>query len=455
MKRWMGTVALAAAIGVAAPNAYAASFTYHGALQDKGHAADGKYDMELTLYSQRDGGRVVAGPITVFGVQVTGGNFATPVDFGPMTSLTSQGWVDVRVRPAGETDFTALDARSAVAPEGTCPGAWALDGNAGIPSSSYIGTADNTEVYIKANGNTAAKFYPNSAVGLAYSDPVNGQYSTAIGYHAGTTFHGSTVIGGDDAFAAGIRDSGENQLIVATSHGVGINTGVAPDGHGLRDELTIAPSPLLPGSNADFSLMTGTDGYTGFHMESEPGGYFVFHGLYTTAGSVEYTNLLRVNYSHPGGHAYFSFNGNSDNGPISVGNAGDGFGNGAYVSAGGVWTNASSKSFKENFGKIDVSAVLDKLVALPIQTWFYKSAHAEGPHMGPFAEDFAETFGLGQDAKHIATVDESGVALAAIQGLNRKVENENADLRQQNAALQSRLDRVNARLDKLEGHTEE
>ena len=75
--------------------------------------------------------------------------------------------------------------------------------------------------------------------------------------------------------------------------------------------------------------------------------------------------------------------------------------------------------------------------------------------MGPFAEDFAQSFGLGQDEKHITTVDESGVAFAAIQGLNRKVENENADLRQQNAALQSRLDRVNARLDKLEGHTEE
>ena len=75
--------------------------------------------------------------------------------------------------------------------------------------------------------------------------------------------------------------------------------------------------------------------------------------------------------------------------------------------------------------------------------------------MGPFAEDFAQHFGLGTDEKHIATVDESGVAFAAIQGLNHKVESENAELRQQNASLQNRLDRVTARLDKLEGHAEE
>ena len=455
MKRWIGRVALAAAIGLGLSTVHAASFTYHGSLQDKGQAANGRYDLELTLYSKREGGAVLAGPITVFGVDVHDGSFATPVDFGPMAPLASDGWVDVRVRPAGTNDFTALDMRSPVAPEGTCPGAWALDGNAGIPSGSYLGTADNTEVYIKANGNTAAKFYPNGGVGLAYSDPVNGDHSTAIGYHAGTSFHGSTVIGGDDGFAAGIRDSAENQMIVATGRGVGINTSVSGDGTPLRDELTIAPSPSLPGSNADFTLMSGTSGYTGFHMEAQPQGYFAFHGLYNNGGTLDYTTLLNVNYTHPGGHAYFAFNGNTYNGPITVGNAGDGFGNGAYVTTGGVWTNASSKSFKENFGKVDVGAVLEKLVAMPIQTWFYKASHEEGQHMGPFAEDFAATFGLGKDEQHITTVDESGVALAAIQGLNTKVESENARLREHNAALQSRLDRVTERLDKLEGHAEE
>jgi regulator of replication initiation timing len=52
----------------------------------------------------------------------------------------------------------------------------------------------------------------------------------------------------------------------------------------------------------------------------------------------------------------------------------------------------------------------------------------------------------GADDKHIATVDEEGVALAAIQGLNRKVESENAALRSENAELRARLERLEEEL---------
>jgi hypothetical protein len=38
------------------------------------------------------------------------------------------------------------------------------------------------------------------------------------------------------------------------------------------------------------------------------------------------------------------------------------------------------------------------------------------------AQDFYAAFGIGPDDKHITVVDESGVALAAIQGLNQKLE---------------------------------
>lgn len=37
------------------------------------------------------------------------------------------------------------------------------------------------------------------------------------------------------------------------------------------------------------------------------------------------------------------------------------------------------------------------------------------------AQDFAAAFSVGADDKHIATVDESGVALAAIKGLYEKL----------------------------------
>ena len=48
--------------------------------------------------------------------------------------------------------------------------------------------------------------------------------------------------------------------------------------------------------------------------------------------------------------------------------------------------------------------------------------------IGPMAQDFYKAFGLGLDNKHITTIDEGGVALAAIQGLyrqNRALERKN------------------------------
>ena len=118
-------------------------------------------------------------------------------------------------------------------------------------------------------------------------------------------------------------------------------------------------------------------------------------------------------------------------------------GNGAYLSAAGVWTNASSRTWKEGFATVDVESVLAKLVSMPVQSWFYKGKRDDGLHVGPVAEDFAGAFGLGNNKKYIGTVDESGIALAAIQGLNKKLE---AD----NAALREKLDGVIARLDRLE-----
>ena len=91
-------------------------------------------------------------------------------------------------------------------------------------------------------------------------------------------------------------------------------------------------------------------------------------------------------------------------------------GNGAHVTVGGVWTNGSSRSFKHEFEQVDTRDVLEKVVQLPLTRWQYRG---EDPseHIGPMAEDFFATFGLGGNEQYIGTVDADGVALAAIKGL--------------------------------------
>jgi hypothetical protein len=119
---------------------------------------------------------------------------------------------------------------------------------------------------------------------------------------------------------------------------------------------------------------------------------------------------------------------------------------GAYLSGGGVWTDSSDRNLKENFEPVDGQDVLNRLAELPISTWNYKAGGSDARHMGPVAQDFYATFGLGEDDRHIAALDSSGVALAAIQELYAK----NQALEAENAALQTQIDDLETRLTALE-----
>jgi hypothetical protein len=113
---------------------------------------------------------------------------------------------------------------------------------------------------------------------------------------------------------------------------------------------------------------------------------------------------------------------------------------------GGAWGMLSDRHLKTAIEAVDPGQVLDRLLALPIARWSY-IAQGEGiRHLGPMAQDFAAAFGLGESERHIGGGDADGVALAAIQGLNRKLEHENAALRGELGQLRARLDRLEARL---------
>jgi hypothetical protein len=94
----------------------------------------------------------------------------------------------------------------------------------------------------------------------------------------------------------------------------------------------------------------------------------------------------------------------------------------------------SDRNLKENFAPVNPLEVLEKVVALPLSRWNF-IGDAATPHIGPMAQDFHAAFSLGTDERHIATVDADGVALAAIQGVNQKLELEVAALHAELTAL--------------------
>lgn len=117
----------------------------------------------------------------------------------------------------------------------------------------------------------------------------------------------------------------------------------------------------------------------------------------------------------------------------------------AGVCVNGTVSNCSDRNVKQDFAPVEASEVLDKVLQLPVTEWSYKM-DASTRHIGPMAQDFYGAFNVGPDDKHITTVDESGVALAAIQGLNEKLEarsksleSENTELKRQNESLEKRL----------------
>ena len=88
----------------------------------------------------------------------------------------------------------------------------------------------------------------------------------------------------------------------------------------------------------------------------------------------------------------------------------------------GTITPNSDRNAKTDFAAVDNDSILERVSKLNIQQWRFKAETEGVKHIGPMAQDFREAFGLGENPTAIATVDADGVALAAIQGLNQKLE---------------------------------
>jgi hypothetical protein len=109
-----------------------------------------------------------------------------------------------------------------------------------------------------------------------------------------------------------------------------------------------------------------------------------------------------------------------------------------------AWSFSSDRNLKEGLTAVNTREVLDKVSRLPMNEWNFKGYPQR--HIGPMAQDFHAQFPLNDNERMIDSGDLHGVALAAIQGLNQKVEEREAALRKElkrrdaeNAELKTRL----------------
>jgi trimeric autotransporter adhesin len=265
-----------------------------------------------------------------------------------------------------------------------------------------------------------------------YLNTAGARYSLAAGQQA-QAVHNGTFVWADYSTYAPFTSTSSNQFLIRATGGVGIGT-TAPD-----NPLTVATvGGTSGGIGANPEVVArfrqSSSGTTAISIDANSGQdaalYLAENGsaAWDIRHSPGVAHELDIYYRGPGGPlATFQLR---TNGSLRIA---------------GYLTQGSDRNLKQDFVPVKPREILQQAVLLPISSWSYRS---EGvPHIGPMAQDFYAAFGLGADDKHIATIDADGVALAAIQGLNQKVEDLQAEV-QQRAAENAEL---KARVEKLEG----
>ncbi|HPY31103.1 MAG TPA: tail fiber domain-containing protein [Verrucomicrobiota bacterium] len=315
------------------------------------------------------------------------------------------------------------------------------DGNiASGYTSTVAGGGANTA---SGASSTVAGGYRNIASGMlatvasGQNNTASGQYSTVGGGSDNTASgHASTVAGGNNNTASGQYSAlggGSGNAIQTNAHYATIgggnnntiqaNSDYATIGGGSRNAIqTNAHYATIGGgfyntiqTNSDYATIPG--GYlnsatnyafaAGRQAKANHIGSFVWGD--STSANIASTANNSVTFRAAGGYRLFS---NSD---ASAGVS--------LAASGTAWAVISDKNVKKDFAPVDTVDVLEKLAALPITQWRYRWEEENvTPHLGPMAQDFKAAFYPGTDDKTITTQEADGVALAAIQGLNQKVE---------------------------------
>jgi len=354
------------------------------------------------------------------------GNSGVKGDNNTFTGAYS-GWLSAPL-PVWPNDFT----------DNTYNGAYAGAGAEG-GYNTYVGS-------VAGNGSLGSQ---NSYFGYAAGAPYNQEVDNDNCYFG--FFSGQAALGGSNTFVgyeSGYTSTGSNNVFLgnnAATYWTGSKNIIIGDSASYQwggpfggDYNTII------GANADAEACNSTTLLgSGISLGS--------HGLITNTTALGAGVLISASNTFVlgnGGVQSWLF-GVSDpvSGKALIVGSNSGNGNGAYLTSGGVWTNASDRNKKENFKVLDDNEILSKINKLPVTRWNYKGLAEQ--HIGPVAQDFHRLFDVGSDDKTISTIDPSGIALAGIQGLYRKWKNAESKAALETAKVkdqQSEIDQLKSQL---------
>jgi trimeric autotransporter adhesin len=346
--------------------------------------------------------------------------------------------------------------------------------------ASFIGAGDG-EYYNLLGGTTALATFisgTDSFVGAGDLSSItgNGSFIGAGGYTYAVSNPGSVPgnqISGNDSFiGAGDQNSvSGNEAFIGGGmlNAVSGAEGFIGSGGGNTITPTASYATILGGNrnsvSGEYASILGGFG------NSASGAYAIVAGgdADTAAGSLTFAAGYHADAGHNGSFVWSDYSSGSAMLKDSALNqflvrasggtylySNEAATSGVMLAAGSsTWASLSDRNAKTNIVPLDEGSILAKVAALPIDRWSYKSERGVR-HVGPMAQDFYAAFGTGVDDRHITSIDEDGIALAAIQALhrenaglhaddlglhadNRRLHTENEILRDRLAALEQRV----------------
>lgn len=242
-----------------------------------------------------------------------------------------------------------------------------------------------------------------------------------------------------------VQQSGGSRMVIRTNGNVGIGTTTPANKLDVQGSADFTGNVGIGNSTPETALHVGSYGSTNEYMTiSTAGGNLYDAGIKLRHFNSGYGWTLDSNERDSSFRLYSHFN--DTNGIVRMwvdrfsGSVGIGKTNPATLLDvnGEITCTAinitSDRNAKQDFTALNPRDVLAKVAALPITEWQYKAEKdkdsAAARHIGPMAQDFSAAFALGHDEKHISVIDEGGVALAAIQGLNEKVDEKDARIQE-------------------------
>jgi hypothetical protein len=335
----------------------------------------------------------------------------------------------------------------------------------GSGANSWIGfTAGNNQAAGNGSAVAAGTFNlagnTNAAVFAGQSNVASGVSSLVIGGFDNRATGIDSLVGA----GAGHRATGARSVIVGGGYNLASGQWSFVGGGGRSGTASSAAgtNPLDNVASGDFSAVPGGQGNIASGTYSSiPGGvnntasgvHSVAIGSYGTAGGVDSVTIgCAGQATHAGAILISARSGGTQCGSdldftsaaanevairatggvrvvTHVNNVTGAPTAGVVVAAGGgSWSSLSDVNAKRDLELADAKSVLAKVAAMPVYTWRYITELSGALHMGPTAQDFRAAFGLGDSDRRITTVDEGGVALAAIKGLKQEIDEKNAEI---------------------------